>query len=103
MARGQTPRKKHIPIRTCIGCQEESAKRELIRIVRTGDGRVIIDHSGRTAGRGAYLHPFRACWEKALKRGSIRYALKITPAPDDVEALRAFGMSLPEDKGADAS
>jgi|DewCreStandDraft_1066081.scaffolds.fasta_scaffold00029_147 predicted RNA-binding protein YlxR (DUF448 family) len=102
MVRGRGPRTKHVPIRTCIGCQQESAKRELIRIVRTPEGRVAIDPTGRMPGRGAYLHPQRTCWEKALKRGSIRYALKITPAPDDVEALRAFGMSLPEEEGDDA-
>jgi hypothetical protein len=41
------------------------------------------------------VHPFRPCWEKALKGATIKNALKITPVPDDVEALRAFGATLP--------
>lgn len=102
MARGKGPRQKHVPIRTCIGCQAEAAKGDLIRIVRTSEGRVVVDPSGRAPGRGAYLHPRRTCWEIAVKRGSIKYALRISPAPDDVEALRAFGMTLPENRGDDA-
>lgn len=90
---GQRPR--HIPRRTCIACREEEGKRELIRIVRTPELRVVVDPGGKANGRGAYLHPVRACWEKALKGATIRNALKTTPAPDDVEALRAFSMALP--------
>lgn len=88
-------RVRHVPQRTCIACRQEAGKRALIRIVRTPEGRVAIDPEGRANGRGAYLHPVSGCWEKALKGGSIRNALKFTPAPDDVEALRAFGKTLP--------
>jgi uncharacterized protein len=91
-------RARHIPQRTCIACREESGKRALIRIVRTPEGRVEVDSTGRANGRGAYLHPLRQCWEKALKGGTIKNALKITPAPDDVEALRAFGKALPAEE-----
>ena len=88
-------RPRHVPQRTCIACRQEQGKRELIRIVRTPDSRVIADPTGKANGRGAYLHPVRSCWEKALKGATIRNALKITPAIDDIEALRAFGMALP--------
>jgi len=88
-------RPRHVPQRTCIACRQEQGKRELIRIVRTPDSRVIADPTGKANGRGAYLHPVRSCWEKALKGATIRSALKITPAIDDIEALRAFGMALP--------
>ena len=73
-------------------------KRSLIRIVRTPEQRVAVDPTGRANGRGAYLHPVRACWEKALKGGTIRHALKMTPAPEDVEALRAFARALPAEE-----
>lgn len=73
----------------------EQGKRELIRIVRTSEGHVVVDPTGKANGRGAYLHPLRACWEKALKGGTIKNALKISPAVDDMEALRAFAMALP--------
>ncbi len=89
------PKPRHVPQRTCIGCRQEAGKRALIRIVRTPEQRVIVDPTGKANGRGAYLHPARECWEKALKRGTIAYALKITPVQEDVEALRAFAMTLP--------
>lgn len=92
-------RRKHVPIRTCIGCRTSGPKQSFVRIVRRPDGRVVVDPTGKTPGRGAYLHASRACWENALKRGSIGRALKINPAPEDVEALRAYGMALPIGEG----
>ncbi|MFN0094827.1 MAG: RNase P modulator RnpM [Dehalococcoidia bacterium] len=89
------PKPRHVPQRTCIGCREEQGKRTFVRIVRTPDGRVIVDPTGRANGRGAYLHPLRACWVKALKGATIQNALKISPAKTDVEALRAFADVLP--------
>jgi len=91
-------RPRHVPQRTCIACREEAGKRSFVRIVRTPEQHVVIDETGRANGRGAYLHPVRACWEKALKGATIRNALKITPAPDDVEALRAYGKALPAEE-----
>lgn len=91
-------RARHVPQRTCIACRQETGKRALIRIVRTPEGAVEVDPGGRASGRGAYLHPLRHCWEKALKGGTIKNALKINPAPDDVEALRAFGKALPAEE-----
>ena len=89
------PRPRPIPQRTCIGCRAEQGKRTFVRIVRSAEGRVLIDHTGKANGRGAYLHPVRACWVKALKGATIKNALKVSPALDDMEALRAFGMTLP--------
>ena len=94
----QTPRPRYIPQRTCIGCRAEQGKRTLIRIVRTPEGRVAIDPTGKANGRGAYLHSSQPCWVKALKGATIRNALKISPALDDIEALRAFGMTLPAEE-----
>lgn len=91
-------RPRRVPQRTCIACRAEEGKRGLIRVVRTPDSRVVVDPTGKANGRGAYIHPIRSCWEKALKGGTIRNALKITPAMDDIEALRAFGMALPAEE-----
>jgi uncharacterized protein len=102
MPRGSGPRPRHIPQRTCIACREQEGKRSLVRVVRTPEGRVVVDPSGKANGRGAYLHANAACWEKALKRGTITNALKITPARDDVEALQAFGRTLPVEGGESA-
>ena len=70
-------------------------KRALIRIVRQADG-VRVDPSGKLAGRGAYLHNHRSCWEKGLK-GSLAHALKVTLSPQDLEGLLQFSMTLSEE------
>ena len=84
-----------MPQRTCIGCREVLAKRSLIRIVRTPEG-VQIDPTGKLAGRGAYLHDRRSCWERGLK-GALAHALKTELTEEDLESLSAFMSSLPEE------
>jgi predicted RNA-binding protein YlxR (DUF448 family) len=74
----------HIPLRTCVGCRKVQAKAELVRIVRTPDGTVQVDPSGKQRGRGAYVCAKRACVERALTRGALGHALRI---PLDVAAL----------------
>ena len=92
MPRKQGPRRKHIPQRTCVGCRSVLEKRALIRIVRTADG-VFVDPTGRLAGRGAYLHDRRSCWERGLK-GSLAAGLKTTLSEEDIERLEAQMESL---------
>ncbi|MDD5467403.1 MAG: YlxR family protein [Anaerolineales bacterium] len=86
------PRQKHIPQRTCVGCREVLPKRSLIRIVRSQEG-VLVDPSGKLAGRGAYLHDKASCWKKALK-GSLAQALKTELSASEREQLTAFAASL---------
>jgi predicted RNA-binding protein YlxR (DUF448 family) len=88
----KTVRQKHIPQRTCVGCHEVEPKRSLIRIVRGVSG-VEIDLTGKHAGRGAYLHDQRSCWEKGLK-GSLARALKTELTSDERQQLAAFAQSL---------
>jgi uncharacterized protein len=88
-------RVKHIPQRTCVGCREVFAKRTLIRVVRCPDG-VKVDPTGKLAGRGAYLHNTRACWEAGIRSGLAR-ALKVSLTAEDREHLLAFAASLPEE------
>ena len=95
MSRGM---KKHIPQRTCIGCREVEAKREMVRIVRTPEGRVVADPTGKKAGRGAYLHKERECWEAALgARGRLEHALNMeTPLlAEDRAALEEQEAAFP--------
>ncbi len=84
-----------------MGCRTALAKRELIRIVRTAEG-VRVDPTGKLAGRGAYLHDRRACWERGL-RGALAHALKTELTPEDRERLQAFANALPEESSASAS
>ncbi len=94
MSGNPVKRPKHIPQRTCVGCRTVLPKRSLIRLVRRPEG-VQIDPTGKLAGRGAYLHNTRACWEKGLK-GPLAHAMKTKLAPEDLERLRQFMQTLPE-------
>ncbi len=86
---------KHVPHRTCVGCREVLSKRTLIRIVRRPEG-IVIDPTGKLAGRGAYLHSQRSCWERGMK-GALAHALKTELTQLDRETLQAFINSLPEE------
>ena len=92
----QQLRPKHIPARTCIACGTTEAKRGLLRIVRTPEGGVEVDPTGKKNGRGAYVHETRSCWDMALKKGKLERALKVVPADEYVAALRAHAAALPE-------
>ncbi|WP_040378989.1 RNase P modulator RnpM [Dethiobacter alkaliphilus] len=88
------PRK--VPLRTCIGCQEQKNKRELVRIVRTPEGKVEMDPSGKKAGRGTYICQKRSCLEAAAKGKRIERSLKHPVSPAVVQEIAA---KLPEDDG----
>lgn len=68
-------------------------KRTLIRVVRRPEG-VQIDPSGKLAGRGAYLHDSRTCWDRGLN-GPLAHALKVELTAEDKSRLAAFAASLP--------
>ena len=89
-----------MPQRTCVACREVLAKRSLIRIVRRPEG-IQVDPTGKLAGRGAYLHDRRSCWERGLK-GALSHALKIELTAQDRELLSSFMATLPEDKDGTA-
>ncbi|MFO7698793.1 MAG: YlxR family protein [Anaerolineae bacterium] len=84
------------PQRTCVGCKQVTTKRELIRVVRTPEGAVEIDATGKRAGRGAYLCANRGCWQRALAQKQLNRALKMTLSREDTDRLTAFAESLPE-------
>src|SRR5438552_235373 len=105
------PRPKHVPQRTCVACRQVNAKRGLVRIVRTPQGTVEIDETGKKSGRGAYLCRARECWELALKKKALEYALKTAISLEDKATLQAYGAAqpprmasdyLPADEGAEA-
>lgn len=67
---------KHIPKRTCITCRNVFNKREIIRVVSTGEGKAEADIEGKKPGRGAYMCRNIACWEEGLKGNRLEHALK---------------------------
>lgn len=89
-----SPAVRKLPQRTCIGCRATSDKRDFVRLVRTPEGSIEIDLTGKKAGRGAYLHTNYACWEQALKKGRIEAALKAKTPADDRLRLTQFATTL---------
>lgn len=81
----QAPRVKKVPMRQCVGCQEMTPKREMLRVVRTPDGAVLLDPTGKKSGRGAYIHPRQECLARAVKGKRLERALGV-PIGDEVYA-----------------
>jgi predicted RNA-binding protein YlxR (DUF448 family) len=100
--RKKGPRPKHVPQRMCIICREHDAKRGLHRIVRSPEGIVSPDPTGRRNGRGAYLCHKSACWEKALSSGALARALNIEIDAETMDALRQHAATLPLEPAATA-
>lgn len=76
-------------MRMCTGCRERRAKQELLRVVRTPEGIVTIDKTGRKNGRGAYLCKGNLqCLEKAVKTKMLERSLETAIDPDVYERLR---------------
>jgi len=75
------------PVRTCVGCRRRRPQRDLVRIVRTGDGRLAV---GRTLpGRGAWLCRDRpTCFDEAIRRGGFARAFRTGVDRSAVEAIR---------------
>ncbi|HRA67159.1 MAG: YlxR family protein [Caldilinea sp.] len=89
----QGGRVKHTPIRTCIGCRQTEGKRTFLRVVRTTQG-VVVDPTGKLAGRGAYIHRSPACWEAAMKGSRLEQALRTKLTAEERTLLAAFGETL---------
>ncbi len=83
-------RQKHVPLRSCVVCRAKRPKRELIRIVRTAEGVVQVDATGKANGRGAYLCSEPACWVGGVTRGKLSQALKSELKESARERLLTF-------------
>lgn len=80
------PRPKHVPQRTCVACRTTDAKRTLIRLVRTPEGAVEVDPTGKRAGRGAYLCARVRCWERGINEKTLVRALRLEGLTDENRA-----------------
>ena len=74
---------KKIPMRMCTGCGEMKPKKELVRVVRTPQGEILLDPSGKKSGRGAYLCPNPECLKKAIRSKALDRSLEVT-IPEEV-------------------
>ncbi len=84
------PKKKKIPERRCIGCGETKPKPELIRVVRSPEGQVSLDPTGKKSGRGAYLCRSAACLKRAVKSRQLARNLECEIPEDIAEQLAAL-------------
>lgn len=76
-------KQKKIPMRRCNGCNEQKPKKELIRIVKSPDGEISLDLTGKKSGRGAYICNDLECLRKAGKSRRIDKTFEMT-IPDEV-------------------
>jgi predicted RNA-binding protein YlxR (DUF448 family) len=74
-------RPDHIPTRTCAVCRTSRPKREMTRIVRTVDGSILVDETGRRPGRGTYVCSQPSCRDAELRAAAVTRALGAGPAP----------------------
>ncbi|MEN6411138.1 MAG: YlxR family protein [Veillonellales bacterium] len=79
---------KKIPQRMCVGCQQMKNKKELMRVVRTPEGEILLDVTGKKSGRGAYVCAGEQCLAKAFKEKRLERALKQEIDPGIYEQLR---------------
>ena len=85
---------KSVPQRTCIACRQVREKKDLIRLVSTENGVADIDVFGNKPGRGAYLCPKRSCWELALRKNRLDYALRTRLRDNNRQTLREYSHNL---------
>ncbi len=86
---------KKTPMRMCVGCREMFPKKELLRIVRSPEGEVSIDLTGKKSGRGAYVCHSGECLSKAIRHKQLERALETRLGDDVAEALKEKLASLP--------
>lgn len=80
---------KKIPIRMCTGCRESKQKKELVRVVKSADGEISVDLTGKKSGRGAYICRDEKCLAKARKTRCFERAFGCEISGDIYDRLRA--------------
>ncbi len=93
-------RVKPVPQRTCVSCRHTGEKRGLVRVVRTTQGTVEMDRTGKKPGRGAYVCGERDCWDMAVRQGRLEHALRVKLTTESRAQLLAFIETLAPSGGA---
>lgn len=78
---------KKVPMRMCVGCREMKPKKELLRVVRSPEGEVSLDPTGKKPGRGAYCCLNANCLKRALKQGQLDRQLEAKLSPETNQSL----------------
>ncbi len=79
---------KKIPTRMCTGCGEMKPKSELVRIVRSPEGEISLDLTGRKNGRGSYICKSTDCFDKALKKKAFERAFGVKLSDELADSIR---------------
>ena len=85
----QQPAPRKIPMRQCLGCNEHKPKIELVRILRTPEGEITLDLTGKKSGRGAYICKNPACLKKLRKNRRAETNLGVSIPEEVWDALEA--------------
>ena len=85
---------KHVAMRSCAVCGDKRPKRELTRIVRTPQGAVVVDQSGKVNGRGAYLCARSTCWQAAAQGKRLEQTLKAVLAAADKARIAEYAPAV---------
>ncbi len=78
---------KKVPLRQCVGCGEMKDKRQMMRVLRTADGAICLDVTGKKNGRGAYICTQRECLQKARKNKGLERSFKMSISEEIYETL----------------
>ena len=89
-------RKKHVPQRRCVICGEQRSKQELVRVVRTPAGDLVVDAGPKVSGRGAYVCRATDCLHKAADGKRIARVLQAGPVGEAAAALQSLAGEAPE-------
>jgi len=81
---------KYVPVRMCVACRSITPQRDLIRVVKSLEGKIVIDLDHKAFGRGAYICRNKNCIEKAQKVRGLERALKTAVAKEVYEECCAF-------------
>ena len=78
---------KKIPMRQCVGCGEMKGKKEMMRVLKTTEGPIVLDVTGKKNGRGAYLCKQQSCLQKAIKGKGFERSFKMSIPTEVYESL----------------
>ena len=91
----QAVKQKKVPERKCLGCGKSAPKKELLRVVRSPEGVVSLDFTGKKSGRGAYICSCAACLKKAVKSKRLSASLNCE-IPEEVFVQLEEEISAPK-------
>ena len=80
---------KNVPLRQCVGCREMKTKSELTRVVKSPEGEISLDNTGKKPGRGAYICRNENCFKKIRKSNALSRIFKTTVSDDVLKEIES--------------